>query len=401
MRSLLIWLAVWLLVGALVIELIDNDPGYVLISIWQTRIELSFWLALGIVIGLSVSISFIRRFLRGSLQSSQSFLGKMFGGSARRASRKTQQGLVDFLEGNWRQSRKQLLAAAKKSEMPLVNYLAAARSAHELGDREEALELLHKAEKLSPDSEFAIALAQARMELADNKFEQCIGTLMRAKRLQPTHPAVLDLLRQSYQAIEDWKSMLDLLPALKRAKIIAPEAFQTLERNTQKASLENASDLESMNTQWKALASPLKKDSVLIGTYVARLQSLGDAAQGEALLRNTLVKHWDEDLLHLYGLIEGKDIARQLKTAEGWLKERPANAQLLLTLGRLSMRNELWGRAREYFQTSLSLQKDPNAFAELARLLAHLGEHEESTHYYQEGLLMTAEDLPTLPLPNQ
>ncbi|MCY1380050.1 heme biosynthesis-associated TPR protein [compost metagenome] len=103
--------------------------------------------------------------------------------------------------------------------------------------------------------------------------------------------------------------------------------------------------------------------------------------------------------MRLYGLLRGRDPARQLQTAEGWLKEHPSDASLLLTLGRLCLRNRLWGKAREYFETSLSFRRDSETCAELARLLAQLGEVERSNQLFQEGLGLLDQRLPALPLP--
>ncbi len=119
----------------------------------------------------------------------------------------------------------------------------------------------------------------------------------------------------------------------------------------------------------------------------------------ESILRKTLQKSWDDSLAIRYGLLKPVDAGRQLLHAEGWLKERPGNGCLMLTLGRLALRNELWGKARDYFDSSLKIQATPEACAELARLLAHLNEHEASVQYYQQGLLLTANQLPELPLP--
>ena len=79
----------------------------------------------------------------------------------------------------------------------------------------------------------------------------------------------------------------------------------------------------------------------------------------------------------------------ELRNADGILHE----------LTGLSLRNELWGKARDYFDSSLKLQVTADACAELARLLARLGEHQASTEYYQQGLLLTTNPLPDLPLP--
>jgi hypothetical protein len=58
-------------------------------------------------------------------------------------------------------------------------------------------------------------------------------------------------------------------------------------------------------------------------------------------------------------LVRGDDPARQLQTAEGWLKDHPQDASLLLTLGRLSLQNRLWGKARDYLESSLRMERNP------------------------------------------
>ena len=88
----------------------------------------------------------------------------------------------------------------------------------------------------------------------------------------------------------------------------------------------------------------------------------------------------------------------QLLISEQWLKHRTNNPELLLALGRLSLRNELWGKAREYFETSLKLRRNRETLAELSRLNAHMGEEEASIKLLMQGL-ETDHGLPDLPMP--
>ena len=111
------------------------------------------------------------------------------------------------------------------------------------------------------------------------------------------------------------------------------------------------------------------------------------------------LRHIGGDFLH-HGLIRGDDPARQLQTAEGWLKEHAQDPSLLLTLGRLSLQNRLWGKARDYLESSLRFERNPETCAELARLLASLGETERSNQLFQEGLGLLDERLLALPLPD-
>ena len=57
------------------------------------------------------------------------------------------------------------------------------------------------------------------------------------------------------------------------------------------------------------------------------------------------------------------------------------------------------GKARDYLESSLRMERNPEACAELARLLAGLGETERSNQLFQEGLGLLDERLLALPLP--
>ena len=70
------------------------------------------------------------------------------------------------------------------------------------------------------------------------------------------------------------------------------------------------------------------------------------------------------------------------------------NAKTLNTLA-----NSLWGKARDYLESSLQVQRNPEACAELARLLAQLGDTERSNQLFQEGLGLLDNRLLASPLP--
>jgi HemY protein len=87
--------------------------------------------------------------------------------------------------------------------------------------------------------------------------------------------------------------------------------------------------------------------------------------------------------------------------AEDLLASHPEDAQLLLALGRLNLRNQLWGKARDYFKKSFECDRNVEACAELARLLEQMGERQQSNDYYQLALSLTLPSLPDLPLPKR
>jgi HemY protein len=164
--------------------------------------------------------------------------------------------------------------------------------------------------------------------------------------------------------------------------------------------LSGEAGLKRLQKTWQRLPKAQQKSPQLLVEYVTQLRRIGADKEAEVLLRKSLQQHWSSEAILAYGQVQGGDLQKQLLVAESWLKERPANAALLLTLGRLCLRNQLWGKARDYFENSLRLEKQGQTYAELARLLANLGEHELSTEYYQHGLLLMTEALPDLPQPH-
>ena len=104
--------------------------------------------------------------------------------------------------------------------------------------------------------------------------------------------------------------------------------------------------------------------------YAEQVRQVGAQGEAEQVLRTALKRQYESHLARLYGLVRGDDPARQLQTAEDWLKANPQDPSLLLTLGRLSLQNRLWGKARDYLESSLRMERNPETCAELARLLA-------------------------------
>lgn len=74
--------------------------------------------------------------------------------------------------------------------------------------------------------------------------------------------------------------------------------------------------------------------------------------------------------------------------AEEWHKQYGEQSVLLLTLGRLCVRCQLWGKARGYFEESVKLHADPETYAEYGKLLEQFGELDSAVQKYREGLLM-------------
>lgn len=407
MRKLLLLGLLALLLGVGVVALIENHPGYVLIAYGHYTVETSVWVGIVLLVLLTLvlyaSVALLRKLLGGQ-KSFASWLGQR---KVQRASRLTHRGLINFIEGNWEPARRQLLRGADHSEVPLLNYLIAARASFQLGEHDRMHEYLGSAEQSDSEAGIAVELTQAELKLRGKQYEQAVATLERARRNAGKHPHVLKLLSTAYLGLEDWEALLKLLPELRQHHVLPESELLQLERQVHTRML-HASVAEDaaasgkpshLHQRWQAMPNDLRQDKALLQLYVGLLIREGDHAGADKVIQRALKQDWDSDLARLYGYVELDNPGRQLAQAESWLVEHPRDPQLLLCLGRLACRHRLWGKARDFFEASYKQRRSPEVCAELGRLLAALGDDKASASRFREGLLLREKSLPQLPLP--
>ena len=405
-RAYLILFAV-IVVAALIGVAISEHSGYVLIAYQNFRYESSLWatLALLVVIWLVV---FLLRALFNLLTASGGVVNPWSRyNRSRRVQLAIEHGQMDLAEGRWASAQRHLQRAAEAERQPLLYYLGAARAANELGRYEDCDNLLERALERQPQAELAIALSHAQLQQDRGDIDGALVTLQAMHDRHPHNAQVLRQLQRLYQQRGDWPALIRLMPELRKDKVLPPSELAELERRAWGENLslaaqrgeEGEAGLQSLNKAWQQLTSAQRQEPPLVLAYAEQLRQLGADAEAEEVLRTALKRDYNSHLARLYGLLRGRDPARQLQTAEGWLKSHPDDPSLLLTLGRLCLQNSLWGKARDYLESSLGQQRNPETCAELARLLAQLGETERSNQLFQEGLGMLDERLLARPLP--
>ncbi|MCZ6617451.1 MAG: heme biosynthesis protein HemY [Gammaproteobacteria bacterium] len=395
MKLGLLVLAIAMVLGGLVGTLVVRDPGYVLVAFADFAVETSLWFAVLILLGLYFLIRFTvfvsTRFLRG---------GGSFGTWNRRrkvrgARQQTVLGLLLMAEGRWAEARRLLVVAATEVRSPLINYLNAARAAHELRDVEGRDDLLRMAHETTPGSRFAVGLTQAQLQLSIGQWEQCLATLLQLRSEAPKHTLVLTMLASCYEELLDWQALIELIPVLKKTKALEPDEIDRLQLHAWTHRLETEKiDLEGA---FEGVPRELRRRGALVMRYARMLDANGNSARAEAVVRTALEQTWDDELVELYGRIVSSDVARQLVVAERWLKERPNDAGLLLCLGRICLMNRQWAKAREYLEVSLRLLRTPEVYGELGRLCTALGDVSRGSEYLSQALM----ELPGLPLPER
>lgn len=396
MRKRLLLLALALVAGALVYHLLSRFPGFVLISAGPYVIEAGLLTVLVLILLVTALVTLIKKLYRMIFLPGHWLQWR----SDRRLHKdrtRTLRGIVDYMEGNWPSAIDHLKRSISRSEMPAVNYLGAASASFQMGDLDGANRLLDEAEKTGMADSFATNLLRARLCLLQQQFEKGLPLIQSLHHKDPSHPAVLRLLASARKGIRDWRGLEAMLPDLRRHKVLSENEMQQLEEEIYSQllasfpgdHLHNASmaDLQQgLDKLWSEVPRRLQKNTRLLRQYLHKLQQVGSPDKAETRLRRYLGRHWDEQLVLVYGLIQGNPM-RQLATAEGWLASHPGNPELLHTLGRLAVRAELWGKAKAYYEQSLAGQRNPQVYFELASLQAELNEGTASVRSYRDGLL--------------
>ena len=406
MKRLFVVSLLVLLASVGLVVAIEYDPGYVLISYGLHTLETSVWVGVAAIALFLFLLWLLFTSIRRLFSQSAVMKRWLSGRGHRRSQRQTTEGLIAFIEGNWARAQRVLSRSAGKSDTPLVNYLVAARASNALGNDKQVKEFLRKAEQSTEGADIAVGLTQAELQLHNGALEQSLATLTRLRRNTDRHPHILNLLKSVYIGLKDWDNLAELLPQLRRHKVVSKEELQALsvqasQERLQAAAATKKNRLDNTKLVWQQLPKAVQSESSVVACYAQLLIAADDQTEAEKVLLQQLRRHWSAELITLYGQVAGADVSKQLVQAESWLRERNNDAALLLCLGRLSLRNQLWGKAREYFESSLALEEQPHSCVELARLLTKLGEHQKSNEWFHRGLALSAEALPVLPLPNK
>ncbi|MBS0288967.1 MAG: hypothetical protein JSS07_02870 [Proteobacteria bacterium] len=389
MKYLLISLTA-LLIAAWVGLNLKPDPGMMIVTVANWRVDLPLWLGAVILLMLYALLHFAISILVKIFNTTKFFANLWPHLYKNRAKRLTNKGLVALAEGHWAKAENLLIKGADYSQIPWLNYFSAAKAAQELGKDDKRDFYLQRAAQLTPETGVAVSLTQADLQFKHSQYEQSLATLSQLTHKVPNHPYMLTLLQKIYLQLQDWDKLLELLPRLKHYHALSAHEYKKLEKKVYCQLLLNKSknSVESVNEFWQKIPRDCRHEGEIASLYAKFLLKHDNPIEAESILRSALKHEWQEDLIRLYGHLAHPSSQKLLNLAESWLNTHPQSPSLLLTLGRLCVRQQLWGKAQRYFEASLSLNPDPETYAELGSLLEKLNKPELGAQYFKKGLLL-------------
>jgi HemY protein len=399
MRRLLLLLI--LLLAAIGLGLLlQADTGYALLGWRGWTVEMSLaLLAIFVFVGLG-ALYFFGRSLRAVFRAPRRLRARLKSWRRRRARVALTRGLIDLAEGRWEVAERGLSKWAEHSETPLINYLIAARAAQLQGAHRRRDVYLKNAYEQTPSATVAVLLTQAELQLAHGQHEHALATLRRLQELSPGHRFGLRLLVRAYQAVGDWDSLHRILPDMRKQRVFKDSESEAIERDCfcrLLADCGRQGKRSELDEAWKRVPRRLRRETPIRLAYIRGLLGVGGGDEAEAEIEDYLKRHWDSDMVLLYGTVEGGNPEGRLRQAENWLRQHPGDSALLLTLARLCVRNQLWGKAHQYLDQSIAISPRPDSYEELGRLLEHMDDTAQASAAYRRGLEMAVERAADVP----
>jgi len=374
-----------LALGALAGHYLLAENGYVLLSFRGYVVEMSVPVAIFLLALAYLAVRFLAWLWRVPRELGEATARAR----VRWAGRQSTRGYIAIAEGKLAQGERLLTRGARRSGAPLMNYLAAARLAHQQQDAARRDGWLRMAFEQEPAAADAVLLAQAEMQMDDQAFDAALDSLTRIREHNPKQAQALKLLAALHWRRRDWRALADLLPALRSSPPLPQEKINRWTVDAYEALLDEPKlDEPGVGRLWEEIPKVLRRDPRLVLARARAMARCGAVAVAEAEIRRALRDHWDAGLIRYYGELEVPEVSQHLKNAEAFLRERPEDPDLLLTTGRLSYRNQLWGKARSYLETSLSIRPEAETCEALGRLLARIGDKEAAARAFERGLAL-------------
>jgi HemY protein len=314
-------LLVIIVLGAVL--LVRDDPGLVLLRYRDYEVKTSLAFALVALIVVVIAIYYCVRLLRGLWRLPLSVQRLSQDRRFSKARRQLNQGLIDLAEGRFEQAENHLVRLVDFSESPLVHYLAAARAAQLQGKYDARDSYLKAAHEARPDAELAIGVTQAELQLAHQQTEQALAALMHLHGIAPRHDYVTILLARAYYELKDWQALVEILPDVRRRKLIKEAKLVEMEVAGYCGILELATSSQSSFEQaWSKIPKALQADPRMIHLYLDLMVEQGwHNSSAEQLVLKSLNKQWNDDLIEVYGRFQAKDANVQLARVEKWLDD--------------------------------------------------------------------------------
>jgi HemY protein len=298
-----------------------------------------------------------------------------------------------YFEGRYARAEKEAALAWEDGAAPGIAALIAARAAHQMREYERSAQWLERAEGAGESLHAATLLTRAELALEERDFAGARDALRNLRGSGPRHIAAARMQLRAERGAQNWEEVLRLAALLAKRGALAPAIAEEYRVQAQIELLaRDAGDRGSLESRLRRIPAEELAHPRVAAMAARRAAALGNAALARELIERSLAAEWNGALAEAYGELpkleplRAQEEARiRIERAERWLREHPQDAQLLAALGRLCVAAELWGKAQNYLEASVSFGATRAAHLELARLAEREGRAAEAQKHFRRA----------------
>jgi HemY protein len=392
---LLLWLVALMAAAIGIAVSAQYNPGNVVFFYPPHRIDMSLNL---FVVLAAILFIFIYGLLR-ALRATVAMPAKVAAYRQRKRERDGNKGLRDALkalfEGRFGHAEKAAIRAAELPENAGLAALIGARAAHRMRQSSRRDNWLAG---VVNDNALKTARLMTITELLvdDHQPEAALDAVAELTASGQRHIHALQWSLKAHQQAKNWPEVLRLVRSLDKHKALHPTLSSRLRELAYEAMLSDSShDAESIRRVWSTVPTADRIKPYIAARAAAALNARGLHDEARATAEESLAVEWDDRVMRAYrdaaASAGSPALLAQIEHCESWLKQRPTDAELALTLGSLCLKQKLWGKAQRYLEQALSDASEARmvreAHLKLAQMHEALGQQEEANAHFRQCAL--------------
>jgi HemY protein len=392
---LLLWL-VALMAAAIGIAVTARfNPGNVVLFYPPHRIDMSLNLFVVLAVLLFLLLYGLVRAIRATLKMPQRVAAYRLRKREREGNKGLRDALKALFEGRFGHAEKAAMRAAELPENAGLAALIGARAAHRM--REPARRDSWLAGIVHDNSlKTARLMTVTELLVDDHQPEAALDAVAELNASGQRHIHALQWSMKAQQQARNWPEVLRLVRTLDKRKALHPALSSRLREMSYEALLsEGAHDAESLRRVWAEVPAFDRTKPYIAARAAAAFNARGLHDEARAIAEEALRSGWDDRLVRAYRDSAGQpgspSLLAQIEHCEGWMKQRPNDAELALALGSLCLKQKLWGKAQRYLEQGLSDASEPRmareAHLKLAQMHEALGQADEAAAHYRQCAL--------------
>ena len=387
----LLWLALLFVIAVVLATVGRFDAGQVLLVYPPYRVDISLNLFVVAIVVVFILMYALMRIVRNIWKMPHRVAAYRARSREAKAHAALREAVGNLFAGRFSRAEK----AARDSLTNQANKgaagLIAAAAAHRMREYARRDEWLAQIDAVDWQDARLMASADMRADGRDADGALAALTEMQSQGGRRIHAQQIALRAQ--QQLKNWAEVLKLVKSLEKREAIHPAAAVRLRQQAAENLLrDRRHDADELLALWHSLPASERQSPRLADLAAELLVALNKHQAARKIVEDALANNWDARLLRRYPDTAGGDALPLIQKAEAWHKERPEDADLLFSLGRLCLHQQLWGKAQSFLEQALKMAGDNEALTirthrALARLFEQLGDAGRANQHYRASAL--------------